>query len=94
MTVADIKKYIQNSKIKIDNMIPPNAKKKADEVLREVLSMLDELEEKPKANTSQWTQHYEMCGYVCDNCGHISENKDDVCSNCGARMNDELGENE
>ena len=54
MTVAEIKKYIQNSKVKIDNMLPPNAKKKTDEVLREVLSMLDELEQPIEIDTEKY----------------------------------------
>ena len=43
MTVEDIKEYIQDSKVKIDSMIPPNAKKKADEVLQQGIQGITDL---------------------------------------------------
>ena len=92
MTVAEIKDFIDKQTTDIANTKSEHLQVlELATTLSMVDDMLDELE--PKDNTSQWTQHYEICGYVCDNCGHISEIKDDVCSNCGARMNDELKEN-
>lgn len=89
MTVAEIKEYIDE--LKSMHYIGEIGEERLYNELQKIKSMLDELE--PNENTSQWVQHYEICGYVCDNCGHISEIKDNVCSNCGAIMNDELKEN-
>ena len=43
-----------------------------------------------KSKTSMWLEHYELTLYICDNCGNTSENKDEYCSNCGAKMLKEL----
>ena len=93
MTVAEIKEYITQkiNYYKGENYYHTLRTNTVLLDFEQIGIMLDELE--PNENTSQWVQHYKICGYVCDNCGHISEIKDNVCSNCGARMIDELKEN-
>lgn len=87
MTVADIKEKICNTMVRFEDLANRNKKVSANEVnllLGKICSMLDELEPKAK-----WTNN--MNGtFTCSRCGAKRPN-DNYCGNCGARMNDEVG---
>ena len=87
MTIAEIQEYIVERKATIHT--EPKWEFTSPEVeqeLEKILSMLDELEPKAK-----WTNN--MNGtFTCSRCGAKRPN-DNYCGNCGARMNDELKEN-
>lgn len=78
MTVEDIKEYVDN-KLNTCAMYDQTRM-----YLKEVKSMLDELEPKAKwkHDGSQWENRF-----ICSKCGHkIFEEQQPYCSNCGARM--------
>ena len=67
--------------------------------LGKICSMLDELEDKPKAKWIKTSLSYydDDYGYECSNCKEIDctdydfeEMAYNYCPNCGARMNDEV----
>lgn len=94
MKAADIKEFIQNSKVKIESMLPPNAKKKADEALREVLSMLDELEDKTD-NTTEWIKltTHGMIRFQCKKCDSIFSLPWEHCPKCGRKVTNNIKTN-
>lgn len=90
MTVAEIKDYIDYQITKC-TVINDKGNVYYDKIginnsLEKIKSILDELEPKAK-----WTNN--MNGtFTCSRCGAKRPN-DNYCGNCGARMNDELKEN-
>ena len=92
MTVAEIKKFVKSEKTRLYNQVEDSTDlmddlDDYDELLKDILSMLDELEPKAKWVVSEKPNHFE-----CSNCGNKRVIKTKYCSNCGARMNDELEE--
>ena len=92
MTVAEIQEYIAESIKDASEFSTP--KHRVIRYLRKIYSMLDELDDRPKAkwkhDDSQWKNRF-----ICSKCGHkIFEEQQPYCSNCGARMNNELKEND
>lgn len=87
MTVADIKEYIDKHTKGIYVRYETVDFVRLYDAMLKVRSMLDELEPKAK-----WTNN--MNGtFTCSKCGAKRPN-DNYCGNCGARMNDELEENQ
>lgn len=91
MTVAEIKKYIDTLTKYYTEDFGKYVRERPQNIivyLQDIKSMLDELEERPKA---EWVNN--MNGtFTCSKCGAKRPN-DNYCGNCGARMNDELEEN-
>lgn len=101
-TVADIREYIDEEikqcetflKVFCHNEVPnrentirgycTDSRRKAFEEIR---SMLDELEERPKAHWEEQDNEEEVIHYRCSNCGNFSEyGLESYCPNCEARM--------
>ena len=63
--------------------------------IEHLVSMLDELEERPKAHWEKTDLSDELYADIerCTNCSYETLEKGNFCANCGARMNDELKEN-
>ena len=104
MTVAEIKEYI-DFKIKYYSEQEPY-KITSNEIVRqefeEIKSMLDELEDRPKAKwvKTQVGYYDDDYGYECSNCKEdyyteydFEEMPYKFCPNCGARMDEEVEEN-
>lgn len=89
--IADIKKdkYIYN--YSGDTVGEIKGFRKTEHALYEIKSMLDELEDRPKAKWVATERHL----YMCTNCESefIETSEHNYCPMCGARMNDELNEN-
>lgn len=98
MTVTDVKEYIEfelyvTRRYNQDG-VPVIV---YQDNMQHILSMLNELEDRPKAN---WIKQDYSTGYseygtasICSKCGSEVISKTNYCSNCGAKMNDELREN-
>ena len=96
MTVTEIKKYIDRW-LEWWNRQEERPKKRLYAVaineLNEIKDMLDELEPKAKwLETDLWEDGIGDI-YKCSNCGNNHMDHMNYCSSCGARMNDELEEN-
>ena len=88
MTVSEIKEYIDKHTKGIYVKYETVDFVRLYDAMLKVRSMLDELEPKAKwkHDNSKWKYRF-----ICSKCGHkIFEEQQPYCSNCGARMNDEV----
>lgn len=104
MTVAEIKEYIDDrikyyTDLELRKMgergYYPFFKQKIVQELFNIKSMLDELEPKAKWEEQEYYKGYtaHQKANICSKCGFETIEKTKYCSSCGARMNDELEEN-
>ena len=96
MTVAEIKKFVKSEKTRLYNQVEDSTDlmddlDDYDELLKDILSMLDELEPKSKWEIDGHHRRCEKCGeYFCIDDREGNEIPHNFCGNCGARMNEEI----
>lgn len=94
MTVVEIKEKINKAIENSAGERKTTAVRYLLSVLHNIKSMLDELEERPKAHWKQTMLSDELYADIekCTNCGYESLEKGNFCANCGAIMESETKE--
>lgn len=95
MTVTEIKDFIeQEVSFREEEMKYHETKvdiKDHINCLDQIKSMLDELDDRPKAKWEEVKFDIDIASrYECSNCHCLSHSKSRFCADCGARMNDEV----
>lgn len=88
MTVEDIKEYIDKHHDDDEECnTTTELRTLYGETLDKIKFMLEQLDERPKANWLYSADEGEAPYYRCSNCGHISgSGTEEICESCGVEM--------